>query len=73
MKKFDSGKYSVAFGFILHICCLLTYKKTAHYAYVTVIFDKNYLLYIVYTFNNVSWVAEFITDKALLLILYTTR
>ena len=46
MEKFDSGKYSVAFGFILHICCLLTYKKTAHYAYVTVIFDKNYLLYI---------------------------
>ena len=48
MEKFDSGKYSVAFGFILHICCLLTYKKTSHYAYintyvhtyVTLIFDK---------------------------------
>ena len=72
MKKFDSGKYSVAFGFILHICCLLVYKKTAHYAYVTVIFDKNYLLYM-YTFNNVSWVAKFIIKKALLLKLNTTR
>ena len=71
MKKFDSGKYSVAFGFILHICCLLVYKKTAHYAYVTVIFDKNYLLYM-YTFNNVSWVAKFIIKKALLLKLNTT-